>query len=178
MKFTLNLTAIILFMLIWSGCKKDAKPKPSTSTTTTTPPTITQSLAGKWYFAKDTVKATDYYTPIVFPQNYSFIGKFDYLEFTADSAAKINEKIGHDALMTNFIKFYVNPDQPETYPPYTYKFKASSADSTVTFTGSDAIGSSYAIKKLTADSLVLYHRTEITKYPHDYRFAQYVRFSR
>ncbi|WP_428328992.1 hypothetical protein [Mucilaginibacter sp.] len=176
MKAKVILITIFALAYITQGCKKDsAKPKPTTSISK--PLTINQSLSGKWYFVKDTVVATDFNTPIVFPQRYSFIGKFDYLEFTADSAAKINEQIGHDAMMTNFIKFYVNPDHPDTYPPYIYKYKASAADSTLSFTGSDASGG-YAIKKLTTDSLVLFIRTEITKYPHDYRFNQYIRFSR
>lgn len=177
MKKSLVLLALIVMMLTIASCKKDSA-KPKTTSSISQPLTINQSLSGKWYFVKDTVLATDFSTPIVFPQRYSFIGKFDYLEFTTDSTANINEQIGHDALMTNFIKFYVNPDHPDSYPPYAYKYKASATDSTLTFTGSDATGSVYAIKKLTTDSLVLFIRTEITEYPHDYRFNQYIRFSR
>ncbi|OKS86726.1 hypothetical protein [Mucilaginibacter polytrichastri] len=171
------LIMIIALTVVIQGCKKDGS-KPQTTSNISKPVTINQSLSGKWYFVKDTVQATDFNTRIVFPQNYFFIGKFDYIEFTADSTAQINEQIGHDALMTNFIKFYVNPDHPDAFPPFIYKYKASAADSSLLLLNSNNTGIGYSIKKLTADSMVLYTRTEITEYPHDYRFAQYIRFSR
>jgi len=176
MKTNLILLTLISLLFVIQACKKDGT-KPKTAATTSQPVTITQSLAGKWYFTEDTVKAADSYTPIVFPQVYR-LSHLNYIVFNGDSTAVFSDQIAHDALITDYIKLYVNPNEPLESASSLFKFKGSSTDSTLVITKANGTSIGYAIKKLNADSLVLFTQTEIAKYPHDYRFAQYIHFSR
>jgi hypothetical protein len=175
MRVRLIFISIILPLVFISACNKESA-KPKTPATLNPTPTITQSLAGKWYFVKDTVVATDLYTPITFPQAYR-LSHLDYIVFNPDGITELSEQVANDALVTPYTRLYVNPNEFLATAPFVYQYKGSATDSTLVLTKADGSTRGYAIKKLTADSLVLYTQTEITKYPHDYRFVQYIRFS-
>jgi hypothetical protein len=173
MKNSVIFFALILLLTVIQACRK-TETKPATSSDIS--PKVT-TLAGKWYFVKDTVEAADFYTPFTFPQAYR-LSNLNSMVFNADSTAVISDQVAHDALIMDYTKLYINPNEVAATLPFVFKYNWISADSTLALIKADGTTVSYTIKKLTADSLVLYTHTEIAKYPHDYRFAQYIHFSR
>ena len=180
MKNNLIIFSALFVMLFATACTKNTQ-KPTTDTTTNVSSktvTLQQSLAGKWYFIKDSVKATDTYTPIQFLQKQSF-NKGDYIVFNNNNTGSLSTNVSYDALETNYVKLYINPNAGPIIPTLKFNYQLSSDDSTVLVSNLvESYNRGYVISHINATSMVLTTYTEIPKYPHDYRFVQQLYFSK
>jgi hypothetical protein len=175
-----NLPALfVLFLLAFAlnACKKENNKPTSTSQDNTSTSTAAASLVGKWYVVKDSIQAFDLYTPIGFPNNLSF-SNADYVTFSKDSTGVISSQVAFKALYTDYIKLYINPNEPEL-PNLNFNYHLSVKDNTLQIPNINALnGIGYSIVKLNSTELVLYTQDEIPTIQHDYRFKQYIYFTK
>lgn len=171
------LSVLFLWALALNACKKENNKPASTLPDNTSTATAAPSLVGKWYVVKDSIQAFDLYTPISFQNKLSF-GNTDYVTFNDDSTGAISSQVAFKALYTDYVKLYINPDKTEL-PNLNFKYHASLKDNTLQIPNIDALnGIGYSIVKLSPNKLVLYTQNEIPTLQHDYRFKQYIYFTK
>ncbi|MDO3625834.1 hypothetical protein [Mucilaginibacter sp. BT774] len=176
MKNTPALSALFFLAFALNACKKENH-KPANTTPITSVSQTTQSLVGKWYVVKDSIQAFDLYTPISFQNKLSF-SNADYVTFGKDSTGVISSQVAFKALYTDYIKLYINPNQTEL-PNLNFKYYASLKNNTLQIPNIDALnGIGYSIVKLSPTELVLFTQDEIPTPQHDYRFKQYIYFTK
>jgi len=171
------LSTLLLLALVLNACKKENNKPASTPPDNTSTSTAAPSLVGKWYVVKDSIQAFDLYTPISFQNKLSF-GNADYVTFNEDSTGAISSQVAFKALYTDYIKLYINPNEAEL-PNLNFKYHASLKNNTLQIPNIDALnGIGYSIANLNSTELVLYTQDEIPTIEHDYRFKQYIYFTK
>lgn len=176
---------ITLLIVCLNSCKKSNPVKPASSPGTIKAATLMDSISGKWYINKDSVRTLDLTTPIPNLVTPPPFGPNDNIIFNRDSTAIISSNAAFSAFYTDYRASNTDSQliiNTAIRPNLKFKFNVSRAgygarETRYALTAQNLAGSvsiSYEVRMPSAATMVLTRTLEIPTTRHDYRIMEFV----